>query len=550
MWTRSLFLAHKASITLVSSPDTPKFFQVPPLLKPSPDAPKAQSPVLLGLANYSIGARERPERISNAPHIIYLPASPPPPPPSLEIAPEPELSFTFSLTDPFFLIFTGWCGWATVSVLIIAAVYGTRRQATAQPTELMEQNIDDTARGSADRHHLLYPGASAVSRSRWFLCGVVTEGIFNDLPSASSSSITAEALRAEADLNVSYGAEPAFEHPAIATPPSSSSSSSSCEVNISYGLEHAFEEPAPISRSQILSRVEDAKARLYERHFWLRAEMGVLERELADLRDQSARVKADVDERQWEYGFLTDDQLAASLPPFSPLFPPSIPTGVTTSSSVFSLSELASPEPKHTHGELSEAVDVLGEPVVGQQHGPAVAEVEAESSQTHTSAWSGLFSSLQPGEVLSVSQCAKAEKELELFMEGAAPEAEVRAASEAEVRAVRQHVFDRIALGRSNLLAAMVVLDGEQDKEEGRAERSFKKSRELEGFVEQVVFGVCNMYIQSSRVHTERASVHVRGEGASGVSLVETGAASALPSWFLLEINGPSKVSRSRWSLK
>jgi hypothetical protein len=223
--------------------------------------------------------------------------------------------------------------------------------------------------------------------------------------------------------------------------------------------------------------VENVKARLYERHFWLRAEMGVLERELADLRDQSARVKADVDERQWEYGFLTDDQLAASLPPFSPLFPPSIPAGVTTSYSVFSLSELASPEPKHTHGELSEAVDVLGEPVVGQQHGPAVAEVEAASSQTHTSAWSGLFSSLQPGEVLSVSQCAKAEKELELFMEGAAPEAEVRAASEAEVRVVRRHAFDRIALGRSNLPAATVVVGGEEDKEEGTSRAKVKRTR-------------------------------------------------------------------------
>jgi hypothetical protein len=210
--------------------------------------------------------------------------------------------------------------------------------------------------------------------------------------------------------------------------------------------------------------VEDAKARVYERHFWLRAEIGVLERELADLREQSARVKADVDERQWEYAFLTDDQLAASLPPFSPLFPPSIPAGVTTSSSVFSLSELASPEPKHTHEELSEAVDILGELVVDQQHGLAAAEVEAASSQTHTSAWSGLFASLLPGEVLSVSQCAKAEKELELFMEVAAPEAEVRAASEAEVRVVRRHAFDRIALGCSNLLAATVVV-GEEDEE-------------------------------------------------------------------------------------
>jgi hypothetical protein len=144
---------------------------------------------------------------------------------------------------------------------------------------------------------------------------------------------------------------------------------------------------------------------------------------------------------------------------------------------VFSLSELASPEPKHTHGELSKAVDVLGEPVVGQQHGPAVAEVEAASSQTHMSAWSGLFASLQPGEVFSVSQCVKAEKELELFMEGAAPEAEVRAASEAEVRAVRRHAFDRIALGRSNLPAATVVVGGEEDKEEGTSRAKVKRTR-------------------------------------------------------------------------
>jgi hypothetical protein len=106
-----------------------------------------------------------------------------------------------------------------------------------------------------------------------------------------------------------------------------------------------------------------------------------------------------------------------------------------------------------------------------------VAEVEAASSQTHTSAWSGLFASLQPGEALSVSQCAEAEKELQLFVEGAAPEAEVRAASEAEVRAVRRHAFDRIALRRSNLPAATVMLGGEEDKEEGTSRAKVRRTR-------------------------------------------------------------------------
>ncbi|KAJ7905108.1 hypothetical protein B0H13DRAFT_2023373, partial [Mycena leptocephala] len=364
----------------------------------------AQSPVLLGLANYSIGARERPERISNAPHIIYLPASPPPPPPSLDIAPGPESSFTISLADPLVL--------QAIEQKVDGAVHKWQLDDQAVPP-IVRPEVPPTATTSSTlaplQSHEVDGSFAALSRKEYSTTS----------PSASSSSLTAEALRAEADLNVSYGAEPAFERPATATPPSSSSSS--CEVDISYGLEHAFEEPAPISRSQILSRVEDAKARLYERHFWLRAEMGVLERELADLRDQSARVKADVDERQWEYGFLTDDQLAASLPPFSPLFRPRSP--------------LASP--------------------------PHPPPWSTSNTAQRLRRWR-----------------RQAPRHIRLPGAGwAAPEAEVRAASEAEVRVVRRHAFDRIALGRSNLPAATVVVGGEEDKEEGTSRAKVRRTR-------------------------------------------------------------------------
>jgi len=121
-------------------------------------------------------------------------------------------------------------------------------------------------------------------------------------PGSSSKQGSAPGLLA-VQPDVSYGPEPAFEHPATPGPSSSSSSSEdrSSEADVSYGVEHDFEEPEvelPLSPAQIVMRTEQAKTQIRERRFELfmeLRELGALESELDGFREQATRLGSSVD---------------------------------------------------------------------------------------------------------------------------------------------------------------------------------------------------------------------------------------------------------------